>query len=246
MSPCFVFVLLWMPHYLHMANLHLVKLQHSNLPRYLGLTSTFKRVGLIPVANFPSDPRPCCSRLPSLVFRPNRKLCLVRRLDASKPTPQASNPHLPTPMQLFKPSLTSTYVYEHVKLGVEPNPTLRLITQATTWATPWWSELGFRLSKPPHLRVRLEGHVTLPHFRNVNVLTNVSLGWPPLAFSPPFFWTNYFLIDRTDSHCVFVFSSLEALFGVSFIFTRCIHLVSSSNPPYSTIICFIFRTRFKF
>jgi hypothetical protein len=80
--------------------MHLVKLRHSNLPRYLGLTSTFKQVGLILVANFPSGPRPCCLGLPPLVFRPNRKLRLVWRLDVPKPTPQAP---------FLKPSLANTY-----------------------------------------------------------------------------------------------------------------------------------------
>jgi hypothetical protein len=65
---------------------HLVKLRHSNLPHNLLLTLTSKLVGLIP-ANFPSGPRPCSPRLPSLVFRPNRRLHLVQGLSAPRPTP---------------------------------------------------------------------------------------------------------------------------------------------------------------
>jgi hypothetical protein len=115
--------------------MHLVKLQHSNLPHYLGLTLNSKRVGVILVVNFPSGPKPRSLGLPSFVFRPNRKLCLVQRLDVPRPTRQ-------TPF--LKPSLANTYVaYEHVKPGVEPNPTFRLVTQATTWPPYGGPELGF-------------------------------------------------------------------------------------------------------
>jgi len=96
---------------------HLVKLWHSNLPYYLGLTSTFKRVRLIPTIDFPSRSRLCHLRLPSRVFQPNYKLCLVWGLGVLRPTPRAP---------FLKPSLVDIYVArEHVKLGVEPNPTLK-------------------------------------------------------------------------------------------------------------------------
>jgi hypothetical protein len=120
--------------------MHLVKLQHSDLPQYLGLTSTSRQVGLIFDADFPSDPRPCCSGLPTPVFRPNRKLHLVRRLSALQLM-------LRTPF--LKLSLVGTYATcEYVKSGVEPNPTFRFVTQAAMGVAPWWFELGPQLGEP--------------------------------------------------------------------------------------------------
>jgi hypothetical protein len=150
---------------------HLVKLWHSNLPHYLGLTPTSRRVGLILAAYFPSGPRPCCSGLPTLVFQPNRKLCLVRGLSVS---------WLMFRAPFLKPSFVDTCAArEYVKLEIEPNPTLRFSTQATMGAAPWWSRLGPRLGEPLHLKVRLEWHVTLPHFKDVNILVDVFPRWPP-------------------------------------------------------------------
>ncbi len=63
-----------------------------------------------------------------------------------------------------------------VKLKVKPNPTLKLTTQAATKATPQWPKLGPQLSESFHLKVCLEGHVTLPHFRDVNIFIDVTLG----------------------------------------------------------------------
>jgi hypothetical protein len=120
----------------------LVKLWHSNLFHYLGLTSTSRRMGLILAADFPSSPWPYCLRLPTLVFQPNYKLRLVRGFCMSWLMFQAP---------FLKPSLASTHC-EYAKLGIEPNPTLKFDTQATMGAAPWWSGLGPWLSKPPHLR----------------------------------------------------------------------------------------------
>ncbi len=90
----------------------------------------------------------------------------------------------PTPWAPFlKPSLTDTYAtHEHVKPGVEPNPTLRLITQ-TADATPWWFGLGPRLGKLPHLTVHLQGHVTFfplqcaISFSSIFILKNWAWKW---------------------------------------------------------------------
>jgi hypothetical protein len=107
---------------------HLVKLRHSNLPHNLGLFPTFKQVGLKTTADFPSDLRPCRPGLPSPIFQPNHKLCLVWRLNTSKPTPQAP---------FLKSSLVDTYVAcECIKSRIEPSPTLKLVTQATSKAIP--------------------------------------------------------------------------------------------------------------
>jgi hypothetical protein len=85
---------------------HLVKLWHSNLPYYLGLTLTFKRVGLISAIDFPSGPKLCHLRLPSPIFQPNYKLCLVWGLGVLRSTTRAP---------FLKPSLVDTYVArEHV------------------------------------------------------------------------------------------------------------------------------------
>jgi hypothetical protein len=133
----------------------LVKLRHSGLPRYFGLTLTSKRVGLLPGADFPSGPRPCHPWLPSPIFWPNQNVCLIQGLSVSRPTPWAPS---------LKPSLAGTYaVREHVKPWVKPNPTLRLGTQVATRVAPQWSILGFQLVKPPHLRVYLEGQVIHSH-----------------------------------------------------------------------------------
>jgi hypothetical protein len=136
--------------------MHLVKLQHSSLPRYLGLTSTSKRVGVIPVVDFSNGPKICCLKLPSPIFRLNRRLHLLQRSRMMRSPPKAP---------FLKPSLTNTYVVrEHIKLGIKPGPTFRLVTQATTGAaigaTLWWSKLKLKLCEPPHLRVCLEEHVT--------------------------------------------------------------------------------------
>jgi hypothetical protein len=61
---------------------HLVKLCHLNLPCYLGLTPTSKGVGLIPDVDIPSGPRFCHPILPSIVFWPNRRPCLVWSFNA--------------------------------------------------------------------------------------------------------------------------------------------------------------------
>jgi hypothetical protein len=53
---------------------HMVKLQHLDLSCNLGVTSTFRWVGLKPTMNFPSGPRSCRPRLPSFVFMPNYRL----------------------------------------------------------------------------------------------------------------------------------------------------------------------------
>jgi hypothetical protein len=85
---------------------HLVKLWHSNLPYYLGLTLTFKRVGLISAIDFPSGLKLCHLRLPSPIFQPNYKLCLVWGLGVLRSTTRAP---------FLKPSLVDTYVVrEHV------------------------------------------------------------------------------------------------------------------------------------
>jgi hypothetical protein len=57
--------------------MHLVKLQHSNLPHNLGLFLIFKWVGLQPVADFLNGLRPFHLGLPFLVFPPNCRLRLV-------------------------------------------------------------------------------------------------------------------------------------------------------------------------
>jgi hypothetical protein len=101
--------------------MHLMKLRHSNLPCNLGLFPTFRWVGLKLVVDFPSDPKPCCPRLQSFIFRPNHQFSLVRGLSTPRPTPQAP---------FFKPSFIGTYAtHVYVRLGVEPSLTLRLTTQ---------------------------------------------------------------------------------------------------------------------
>jgi hypothetical protein len=55
--------------YLHMKTIHLVKLLHLDL-----------------LCNLSSGPRPWCPGLPSLVFWPNHKRCLVWGLSVPKPT----------------------------------------------------------------------------------------------------------------------------------------------------------------
>jgi len=47
---------------------HLVKLQHLDLPYYLELTLSSRQVGLILIVDFPNGPRVSCSGLPSFVF----------------------------------------------------------------------------------------------------------------------------------------------------------------------------------
>jgi hypothetical protein len=102
--------------------MHLVKLQHLDLPNHFGLTSTSRWVELIFLTDFPSGPRPCCLGLPFPIIWPNHRLHMVQGLSAPQLTPQAP---------FLKPWLINTYAtYEHVNLGVKPNPTFRLITQA--------------------------------------------------------------------------------------------------------------------
>jgi len=84
----------------------------------------------------------------------------------------------PTPQAPFlKPSLTGTYAAcESIKLRVEPSPTFKLVTQATMGATPGWSRLGPKLNEPPLFTIYLKRHVVLPHFRDVNIFVDISLG----------------------------------------------------------------------
>lgn len=99
--------------------------------------------------------------------------------------PPSSNPHLVAPMWLMNLS----------NLGVEPSPTLKFITQVIMGATPQWSRFGPRLSEPPHLRVHLERHVTIPHFRNVSIFVDISPWWLPSTFlSPCLSWPLFGLI----------------------------------------------------
>jgi hypothetical protein len=62
-----------------------------------------------------------------------------------------------------------------VKLRIKLNPTLRFAIQAAMGAAPQWVGLGPQLAESFHLRVHLEGHVTLPHFRDVNILVDVDI-----------------------------------------------------------------------
>jgi hypothetical protein len=65
----------------------------------------------------------------------------------------------------IKPSLIDTYAAcEHCQIGnrTQPNPIVRLATQVAVGAPPRWSGLGPQLGESSHLRVHLEGHVTLP------------------------------------------------------------------------------------
>ncbi len=65
----------------------------------------------------------------------------------------------------IKPSLIGTYAAcEHCQTGnrTQPNPVVRLATQVAVGAPPRWSGLGAQLGESSHLRVHLEGHVTLP------------------------------------------------------------------------------------
>lgn len=66
--------------------------------------------------------------------------------------------------------------------GFKPCPTLRLVTQVTVRATPWWSGLGPQLNEPSHLKVRLGSHVTLVHFEDVNILIEVTWDDRPWAY----------------------------------------------------------------
>ncbi len=155
-----------------------MKPQCLDLFRNLGLFSISKWVGLKFTTNFPSGSRPYCLGLSSPIFWPNHRLRLIKRLSMLRLTSQAP---------FFKPSLINTYAAcESIKLRVETNPTLRLITQVATKATPQWFGFGPWQSEPPHLRVHLEGHVTLPHFKDVNIFVDVSTRWTPLVFSPTF------------------------------------------------------------
>ncbi len=92
---------------------------------------------------------------------------------------------------------------------------------------------------PPHLRVRLERHVTFPHFENINVLVDIFPRWSPSTLLPFFlstpFWINYFLINKVHSHDVFLLSTQKVLPYVFFIVTQCVHLVSFPNPLHLSI-----------
>jgi hypothetical protein len=208
--------------------MHLVKLCHLDLPCYLGLTPTSKGVGLIPVVDFPSGPRFCHSILPSHVFWPNHRLCLVWNLGALRPTFWAP---------FLKPSFTNTYVVcEHVKPKVEPNPTLGLVTQVATGAPLWWFRFGSKLGEPPHLRVCLEKHVNyhpthLPFSHNYRVNLHLAPTCK-LTFNPPtyplylatlyhsltkslslskssiYFWLNLYLLEKP----LFLFSKIVIYF----------------------------------
>jgi hypothetical protein len=82
----------------------------------------FRWVGLILAANFANGPRPYHSGLPSPIFRPTRKFCLIQRLNTPQQMPWAP---------FLEPSFTDTYATcEYVKLGVKPGPTFKLVTQA--------------------------------------------------------------------------------------------------------------------
>jgi hypothetical protein len=136
------------------------------------------------------------------------------------------------PPSLNLHSLTLMQLLESIKLGVDLSSTLRLVTQATTKATPRWFELGLRLGEPPNLKVHLEGHVTFPHFRDVNILVEVFPWWcPSTLLSTCPFWISYFRIDKAHSFtlcfcvlniggftiCVFCFHPMRSL-GV---FSKC-------------------------
>jgi len=62
-----------------------------------------------------------------------------------------------------------------VKLRVKPSPTLRLAIQAAMGATIQWFGVKPQLGESFHLKVHLEGHVTLPHFKDVNILVDVDI-----------------------------------------------------------------------
>jgi hypothetical protein len=83
-------------------------------------------MGLKLVVDFPNGPNPYHLGLPSPVFWPNCRFCLVQGLNVPRPTPWAP---------FLKPSFVGTYAArESTKSKVEPNPTLRLVTQATMGA----------------------------------------------------------------------------------------------------------------
>ncbi len=87
-------------------------LRHWDLPHYLELTSTFKQMGLVPAANFPSAPKPCRPRLSSPVFQPNHRLHLVRRLGTLRPS-SSSNPHSSAPMRFVNMSNQESNTAQH-------------------------------------------------------------------------------------------------------------------------------------
>jgi len=64
------------------------------------------------------------------------------------------------------------------KLGVKPDPTLKHVTQSTIGVGPQLFRLRPRLSKYSYLKVYLEGHVILSHFRNVNILVDITYFLP--------------------------------------------------------------------
>jgi hypothetical protein len=79
--------------------------------------------------------------------------------------PPSSNPTSLAPMRLMSV----------VKLRSKSNRTLRFAIQAGMGAAPQWFGLGPQLGESFHLRVHLERHVTLPHFRDVNILVDVDI-----------------------------------------------------------------------
>ncbi len=83
--------------------MHLVNFQHSNLLHYLGLTLTSRWVGLIPTTDFPSGRRPCCLRLPTLLFRPNYKFRLTQTILFSQ------DPNMTFPQTMFQANKLQEY-----------------------------------------------------------------------------------------------------------------------------------------
>lgn len=120
-------------------------------------------------------------------------------------------------------------VVSDVKRGVEPNTTLRFITQFVMKATLRWSKLGPWLIELPHLGFHLERHVILPHYRDVNIFVDVTLGWLPLGASVTFLsLINNCVINYFHDHkspfvlCLCVFSTRGTISGVCVFFTLCV------------------------
>jgi len=155
--------------------------------------------------------------------------------------PLSLNLHSSTPMQLL----------ESIKLGVDRSSTLRLVTQATTKATPWWFELGLRLGEPPNLKVHLEGHVTFPHFRDVNILIEVFLRWCPSTLLSTFlltpFWISYFMIDKAHSFTLcFCVLNIRGFIICVFCFHPMLSLGVFYKRPSFDHLFFFFGVYFEF
>jgi hypothetical protein len=60
-----------------------------------------------------------------------------------------------------------------VKPGVKPNPTLKIATQFTMGVALQWFRFGPWLGESSHLKVCLEGHVTLLHFKDVKIFIDI-------------------------------------------------------------------------